>query len=275
MEISNQDKQKLIDYLNFVCDYEASKPIDEMNEELIDSCVNVLLELQDKHVTHSPEFIEEQVRKIFRKGETEISVPEAVKPTKKRINKKKVWLVAACIAILVALFSVVSVANDWNVFDFLSEKFGSVHSAPIEEELDFNGVTVVMNGKNVNFQSIEEALKEQKLDVLYPSTLPNSIEIDKITLYEENSADKLSYSFNDVDLYAEISFNASVSQEVINDATETKTINSIKCYICELPELNCTQITFAYKDDTYKFGYTDKKVLLDIIETLEEINNEN
>lgn len=275
MEFSNQDKLKLIHFLNFICDYEASKPIEEMDEELIDACVKVSLELQDKHVNHSPEFIDEQVRKIFHKEETETTVPEAVKTTKKQINKNKVWLVAACIAILVALFSIISVANDWNVFDFLSEKFGSVHSAPIEEELDFNGVTVFMNGENINFPNIEEALKTQKLEVMYPSTLPYNIQIDKITLYEENSVDKLAYNFNDTTLYAEISFNSTVSQKVINDATEIKVINSFNCYICDMPDIHCTQITFEYNGDAYKFSHTDKDVLIRIIENLEEINNEN
>ena len=92
MEISKQDKIKLIHFLNFVCDYEASKPIEEMDEELIKSCVKVLLDLQDKHVKHSPEFIDEQVRKIFRKEETEITEPETVKTNKKQINRKRYGL---------------------------------------------------------------------------------------------------------------------------------------------------------------------------------------
>lgn len=275
MGISIQDKTKLIHFLNFICDYEASKPLDEMNEELIDSCVNALLDLQDKHVNHSPEFIDEKVRKIFHKEETETTEPETVKPAKKQINKNKVWLVAACIAILVALFSIVSVANDWNVFDFLSEKFGSVYSAPIEENVDFNGITVTYHGGNKNYATVEDALKAEKTDVLYPKILPDDIEIYNITFYQKGKVNKLAYNFNDTTLYAEISFNSTISQNIINDATEKIVINSFDCYICEMSDIPSYQIDFEYKGNSYYFTHTNKELIIEIIKNLEEINNEN
>ena len=275
MEISNQDKLKLIHFLNFICDYEASKPLEEMDEELIDACVKVSLELQNKRVNHSPEFIDEQVRKIFREGEAEKTVPETVEINKKKINKNKVWLVAACIAILVALFSIISVANDWNVFDFLSEKFGSVFSTPIEEELDFNGITVTFHGKTSTYPTVENALKTEKIEILYPEILPNDIEIYNITFYQKEKVNRLVYNFNDPTLCAEISFNSTVSQSIINDATEKKVIDSITCYICEMPDISLYQVDFEYKNNHYFFSHSDKDVLIKIIENLKEIHNEN
>lgn len=275
MEISNQDKLKLIHFLNFICDYEASKPIEEMDEELIKSCVKVSLKLQNKQVNHSPEFIDEKVRKIFRKEETEITEPEAVKPVKKQINKKKVWLVAACIAILVALFSIVSVANDWDVFDFLSEKFGSVHSAPVEEELDFNGVTVVNRGKGVTYETLEEALQKENIDVLYPAFLPEGTKVQQLLFSQNNGSTELSYIFDNQNLSSNIYFNTQLSQAFKDVATEIITLDSITYYICEKSDTSSVQVEFEYKGNTYMFYHTDKNVLIEIIENLEEINNEN
>ena len=161
MELTMQEKLRLINFFEFLLNEEISKPLGEMNSEAVDNYIKILLHLQDKHVELSPEFIDEQVRKIFHKEET--AIPEAVKTTRKQINKKKVWLVAACIAILVALFSIVSVANDWNVFDFLSEKFGSVFSVPIEEKQEYNGITITNHGKNTNYTTIKEAFKAEWL----------------------------------------------------------------------------------------------------------------
>ena len=189
MEITMQEKLRLINFFEFLLNEEISKPLGEMNSEAVDNYIKILLHLQDKHVELSPEFIDEQVRKIFHKEE--FAEPETAKTTRKQINKKKVWLVAACIAILVALFSIVSVANDWNVFDFLSEKFGSVHSAPVEEEQNFNGVSVFMNGETTRYKSIEDALKTENLDILYPTVLPNDIEINKIMIYDKFGVHKL------------------------------------------------------------------------------------
>ena len=273
MEITMQEKLRLINFFEFLLNEEISKPLGEMNSEAVDNYIKILLHLQDKHVELSPEFIDEQVRKIFHKEE--IAEPETAKTTKKRINKKKVWLVAACIAILVALFSIVSVANDWNVFDFLSEKFGSVFSVPIEEKQEYNGITITNHGKNKNYKTVEEALGKENIDVLYPAVLPNDIKVTDIMLYQKNSTDKLLYSFSDPNLYSDISFNASLPQSVKDEATETIEINSIVCYICEMQDINRTQITFEYNGDKYIFSHTDKTLLIDTIENLEEINNEN
>ena len=268
-----QEKLKLIEFFEFLLDKEISKPLGEMNSEAVDNYIKILLDLQDKHMDLSPEYIDEQVRKIFHPEET--APPEAVKTTKKQINKKKVWLVAACIAILVALFSIVSVANDWNVFDFLSEKFGSVHSAPVEEEIDFNGVTVIMNGETPFFSTIEASLKSEKTDILYPAILPNGIKIEEITFYRDSGFNKLSYSFSDSSLIVEISFSSNVQDSIKAISKETININNLTCYVCEMPDINCTQIYFKYKENRYMLSHTDKNTLIEIIDNLEEINNEN
>ena len=273
MELTLQEKRKLIEFFEFLLDKEISKPLGEMNSEAVDNYIKILLHLQDKHVELSPEFIDEQVRKIFHPEET--APPEAVKTTKKQYSKNKIWLVAACIAILVALFSIVSVANDWNVFDFLSEKFGSVHSTPVEEELDFNGVSVIMNGKSSIHMTMEDALEFVKEDILYPKQLPNDTTIIDIMIYEEDSVNKMIYSFTDPYLYSEIYFNMPLAQSVKENATKTTKINSIECYVCKMPDISCIQVGFEYKGNAYMFSHTDEKVLVEIIENLEEINNEN
>ena len=274
MELTLQEKLKLIEFFEFLLDEEISKPLGEMNSEAVDNYIKILLHLQDKHIELSSEFIDEQVRKIFHSEENS-AIPEAIKTTKKYFNKKKVWLVAACVAILVALFSIISVAYDWSVFDFLSEKFGSVHSAPIEEEQDFNGITVEHHGKSTLYSVIEEALKTEEIEVLYPLILPDNTEISRITVFQEASIDKLVYSFNNPDLYSHISFNSKLSNSVKEEATEIKKIKSIVCYIYDMPDISCAQIRFEYKGNSYMFSYTDKNILLEIVKNLEEINYEN
>ena len=147
MDFTLQEKLKLISFFEFLLDKEASKPLDEMNMELIDSYVKLLLHLKDKHIDLDSDYINKQVRKIFN-TEDNSTAPETVKTKTRYPNKKKIWLIAACISILMALFSIVSVAYDWNIFEFLIEKFGSVISTPIEEEVKYNGVSVYYYGRN-------------------------------------------------------------------------------------------------------------------------------
>ena len=87
MELTLQEKRKLIEFFEFLLDKEISKPLGEMNSEAVDNYIKILLDLQDKHVELSPEFIDEQVRKIFHKEET--AAPETAKTTKKPITAYK------------------------------------------------------------------------------------------------------------------------------------------------------------------------------------------
>lgn len=275
MDLTIQEKGKLIEFFQFLLNKEIDKPLGEMNSEAVDNYIKILLHLQDNHIELSSEFINEQVRKIFRKEDTITVIPDTVKTKKNYFNKKKVWLVAACIAILVALFSIISVANDWNVFDFLTEKFGSVHSSPVEEEVDFNGVTITNHGKRTKYKTIEDAMKGENLDVLYPTLLPDDTSIDNIIIYEENNEKKLIFIFDNVNLNSEIYMDKSLEQSTKDEATEIITIDDLECYVCEMSDISLTQISFEYKGNKYLFSYTDKVKLIELVENLEEIKNEN
>lgn len=273
MELSLQDKLRLIEFFEFLLDEEISKPLGQMNSEAVDNYIEILLDLQDKHVELSPEYIDKQVRKIFHPEE--FAVPEAVKTNKKYFNKKKVWLVAACIAILVALFSIISVANDWNVFDFLSEKFGSVHSVPIGKEQEFNGITATHHGDSAIYPTVKDFLTTKEINVLYPAVLPNDIKTTDVMVYKENGCDVIVYSFNKPELYLHIYKNKSLIETEKNHSTDIQKINAITCYICEMRDVNSVQIKFEYNGDTYSINYSEKETLIEIIENLEVIKNEN
>ena len=83
MELTLQEKLRLINFFEFLLDKEVSKPLGKMDSEAVDNYIKILLHLQDKHIELSPEFIDEQVRKIFHPEEN--TAPETVKTTKKQL----------------------------------------------------------------------------------------------------------------------------------------------------------------------------------------------
>ena len=165
MNLTLQEKQKTIALLKFLLNEEISKPLGEMNSEAVDNYMKIIFLLQDKYINLSPEFIDEQVRKIFREEEKTAS-PEAVKTTKKYFNKKKAWLIAACIAVLVALFSVISFSSERSVKDILVEFFGAYELIPYGEEIIDGKVSYGKGNKNSIYNSVEELVKTEKIDVL-------------------------------------------------------------------------------------------------------------
>ena len=269
MEISKQDKIKLIHFLNFVCDYEASKPIEEMDEELIKSCVKVLLELQDKHVKHSPEFIDEQVRKIFRKEETEITEPETVKTNKKQINKKKVWLVAACIAILVALFSIVSFSSERSVVDVLEDFLGTYEFIPFGKEVTLGNDSYQKEGSGKQYKSIENLIETEKIDLLYPFNTKEKVEL--ITVGNINKNEYIHIKFENPSLFIKITINSKLTQETINLCNKKITLNGIDYYLCIMDDISQAQAYFMYKNNLYIITHVNEELLMEILNNMEEI----
>ncbi len=272
MEIGKQDKLKLIHFLNFVCDYEASKPIEEMDEKLINACVKVLLELQDKHVKHSPEFIDEQVRKIFHKEETKITAPETVKTTKKVVSKKKIWLVAACIAILVALFSIVSFSSERSVVDVLEDFFGTYEFIPFGKEVDVGEETFGKNGDTREYKAIEDVVKNEKIDLLFPEKI---YKIKKIVSLPYNNETAITLTFEEPNFHIEIALNSDLSSEIKHYCNEIIKIENKDYYLFPMDDVSQIQAYFIHDNNLYTVTCSDRDLLIEILENMEEVRYEN
>ena len=269
MEDVNNKNRKLIKALELITDYELTKPLDKIDGDLIDSAVNWSLRLQNKDITLSTEEIEEMVSMIPFTDTEEPETDKEVQKSVKVLKKKKVLFIAAIITILVTLLTVVSVAFERNIFDELKNRFGTVADTPVDEELVVNGVTVVMNGEYRKYSTIEDALKEENIDILYPSYLPDGIVIEKVSLYQQINVDKLLFSFNDDNITMEIILDGDFYIDI--KSLDIEVISNLSCYVCEKVKENCVQYYFKYNDDWYMIKYNNKQDVIRIIESLKEL----
>ena len=271
MEITMQEKLRLINFFEFLLNEEISKPLGEMNSEAVDNYIKILLHLQDKHVELSPEFIDEQVRKIFHKEET--AIPEAVKTTRKQINKKKVWLVAACIAILVALFSIVSFSSEKSVKDVLEDFFGTYDIIPWGREIEIGNETYGKGGIARTYDSIEEVSNTEKIDLLYPSNLDKEIELISIGIVDGKETVDISYI--ESDLFITIELNSEISQDITEVYNKKITLNEIDYYLYIMEDIQQAQAYFVHNNNLYLIIYTNEKSLMEILNNMEEIEYED
>ena len=269
MENNINSKEKLIAYLSLIRDQETEKPLDEADNDLIKACVELLLELQGKEVTLSTEDIEELVRKIpF--SDTEMIKTVNAKGKVRKFKKKKILLIAAVIAILVAILSIVSIAFEWNIFDSIRDKFGSLLNSPIGVEQTENGITFENLGEIKRYENVEQVIENEDLDILLPTKLPNGLEIDLIKVYNIDGLNETFISFNNENLSCSIKHNTNIPVEVINNCNDVIETNTLKCYIIEKTDVGLLQIYFYHKNNSYRYTYNDKQLLLEIIENLEE-----
>lgn len=268
MENNMQNKEKLLYYLEIIRDNQALKPPEEMNRELLEGTIDLLLKLQNKKADLTPEEIKERVRKI-----PFVETPDfedAPQKTRKKINKRKILLIAAIIAILCTLLSIASIAFEWSIFDMAKEKFGSVFNVPIDEVQNENGISYENHGQSRKYDSFDEFLKFENIDVLIPSNLPPDIKIEQIHVAEIDGHMEITFIFDNCVVDYTILLECDVSEININISDESLNINNFKCYINRMEDINLIQIYFEHQGNYYKIGGSDEQILLNIIENLEE-----
>ena len=271
---NNLDNQDFIKKLELLCDLEVEKPVEEMDVSLVMACVELILELRGETVNFTPEEVEEKVRKIpFVEETTTLNTPpKSVKGRSTKVKSRKILLIAAIISILIAIFAVSSIAFDWDIFDELKNRFGTVFNVPVNQEIDANGITVVIRGEFVTYDTIEDALKSENINILYPSKLPENTSLIELNLYKKNQSDKIMFVFNDEKFVYSVVLNEEFPEYVYSDATEIILINNLKCYLIEMSDLGVVQIYFKYSNNLYMLSYTDKQELIEIINNLKESN---
>ena len=167
-EKTDFNKIELIRKLEILRELEMKKPINEIDTDFIDEIVLFGLELKGLKATLTPEEVEEKVRKIpfVEKTTTLNTPPTSVKGRATKVKSHKILLIAAIISILVAIFTISSIAFDWNIFDELKNRFGTVADTPVDEAVDVNGISVYMRGEYKEYDSLENALDDMNLNVL-------------------------------------------------------------------------------------------------------------
>ena len=272
-EKTDFNKIELIRKLEILRELEMKKPINEIDTDFIDEIVLFGLELKGLKATLTPEEVEEKVRKIpfVEKTTTLNTPPTSVKGRATKVKSHKILLIAAIISILVAIFTLSSIAFDWNIFDELKNRFGTVADTPVDEAVDVNGISVYMRGEYKEYDSLENALDDMNLNVLYPTNLPNNVSLNKIVLSHFKTKEKIVFIFNNESFTYTVLFNEVISKDALYNYTEKIDVNGIECYVFNKTDVNIVQIYFEYNNALYKLTYNDKQDLIEVIENLKEL----
>lgn len=264
---NTKSKKNLIALLHFVRDCELDKPFEECNHEVVEACIKLLLKLQGKVVAFTTEQIEDKVRKmpfIFT-----LDTENEHKRNVRKYSTKKILLIAAIIALLCAILAVFSIGHNIDYWhSVMNDKFGSVHNVPVGEVFENGNKEFFSNGSGVFYKDINDFQKNEKINVLLPSQLPNELSITRIQV--SGSKRNIFVCFNSYITSYQISLNTPLSQDIIENANEILSINNLTCYLYRLDDVNTLQIYFTHNNHLYCIDGTDEQILLDIINSLEE-----
>ena len=167
-ELDTAALQKLFDYeTDMLC-------TDEGDIDTLNACAARLDELQ------GPLISKEEFFNIINK----------TAPASKRVRRlrfKKVWLVAAMIAILAVTITVTATAVDFNPFNYFKEVIGMGAGGTLNK----GNITLEFQDVQKEYDTVEEALQSNDIDIWYPTVLPEGITLKAIEFVSTASSEEI------------------------------------------------------------------------------------
>ena len=258
------EKQSLKDKLMAIILLETSKDYKEMDSDLVTECVDFLMELEGKERLTKAE-IEQRVNEIPFKGKiTAIS-----SYAKKRIRAKRLAVIAAILAVLLALFGIIAIASG-NTFGELLRNMGNSFHEWIESGPKEHGdITLYKSDVTKTYSSTEELAESEGIEILYPSWLPDNEKIISILHFVEGESETYLLQCDVPKHSLEIKVNADLHKDYILNCTE-KEIAGFSVYYKNYPD--SIQANFVYRNNHYALKSDTEDNLFRIIENLKEIN---
>ena len=262
----SNEKLTLRDKLTAIILLETSKPYKEMDSDLVSECVEFLMELEGKQKLTKAE-TEQRVNDIPFKGK----VTAINKHFKKKIRAKRLAVIAAVLAILLAMFCIVAVSNETSFERFITNMIDHIlfEMKPGENEMHGN-IELIKFDESIVFSSAEEFAEHENIEILFPTWLPENNKITEISYYSEDTLGEFYVLYcGDAAYSIEVSIDKTVSEKT-KAVNPSKKVGEHTVYI--IADDGFAQGIFDYNGSCYTVSaYTEEEVLK-IIESFKEIN---
>lgn len=243
---------------------ETSKDYKKMDSDLVTECVDFLMELEGKE-RFTKEEIEQRVKEIPFKGK----VAALNSYAKKKLRAKRIAVIAAVLAVLITLFGIFAIGSGDTVTEFFRKVGDSVHELLNGGPQEYDNITFYKNEEMKTYSSIENLVKDEEIEILYPTWLPNGEKIIEISYLIEKDTEMYLLSSNEPYHSISIEINTDLAEDYKLNCIQ-KEIEGIVVYYEKTPQF--IQANFVYKNNYYIVNSDTEDNLFRIIENLKEIN---
>lgn len=260
------EKQSLKDKLMAIILIETSKDYKEMDGDLIKECVDFLMELEGKQKFTKSE-IEQRVNAIPFKGK----ITAIGSYTKKKIRAKRLAVTAAILAVVIALLGVIAVGAGDTISEFYRKLTYSVMQKLENTPVTIDGITFNKSDKTTKYSSIEELVESEKIEILYPTWLPQDEKIVSVWYTVEYGVESYIFQCTNPNNSFSVDLKKELTENLKSDCTK-KEIADFTVYYFYKEYNNVIQANFVYNDNLYAVKSDTEDNLFKIIENLKEIN---
>jgi len=220
--ITDSEDRSMITELEQIIQTEEAKPEAERDENLIDDCIHEIAELKGVKADFSDEEIDQIMDKLVKATE------------EKRKRKRFIRLVAGIAAAFVIVSGVTACAINPALINWLAK----VVRMPFGDTISSGTITYTNQGITHEYRDINEFLKAEKLDIYYPSLLPDNVNLVSINHFLNNGQNYYTFTYSTHMLRFTV--------ELLYSTTE---------FGGEMvTEVDCSELHFSVYKDVYETG---------------------
>ena len=257
MASNTYTKAEMISLLKSAIRLECDKPEEEIDLAYLESCSEFLAELTDAEYTFTAEQLDEKYRAILNTRRTVVEIPVSGKPLRQLKPAHKV--IAAAAAALVLAGSVCAFNP------YVRNLLFAVNNLEIGETMESDGVTYQYNGVTQFYDSIQELIEKEQLNILYLESLPEGLVIKSII----RADNQIVIQFTDTSISFNIKLNSQFDLISIKELTEEYVAGRIEFFIHRADEEreNCTALGM-YNGNLYTVETKEYSQLMAILDEL-------
>lgn len=213
------EKENIYRYLNQIIDRELDKPEPDM--ELVDECNALLDDIDQGKYDPNPDVKSRQLQELYLEYHKKHNRNKVI-----QFRSKWTKLVpAACVILmLVGVPITVAAVNGISPRDLIAQLGNKILSWNVGETVEFEGISLIRNGESIKYDSIEDCVKKENLDIYYTSWLPDGVYIDSVVAMTTEDYEELIVIYSDESITFSVVEGSSVNYKDGNQITDNQIV---------------------------------------------------
>lgn len=265
-KIEETDEQK-IDRLTDIINAELSKPESQRDLDLIQECCDYIKDLMPQ----SSKLSDEELKAKCDALKASAQETKVEKKRSHRLSRRTAAvIIAAALIASVGLVTAAATGLIGKAASYVAEHISELLGMDPGDEKEGDGITVVKNGQYTKYDTVEDLLTGEGLDIMYPAVLPERVSIEKVWFIHESDPAKYSVTFetssDDISCFV-----CNYYQTDINAIEHSEYFSSNGLTFCWFePEVGMFQAVGQIKGCEYVIVTHDYSQMISIIDNLKE-----
>ena len=179
-----EDVQEFLS-IHKMLDEEIEKPEADMDKLLIEECLKYIEVVMGEDDDVDEAKLDAKYKEVLTRAEQkQPTQPVKVIKSKKRAVRKFFFILAATITVLFTTLTIAAkICGYDNAWEFVYQKAIEIMEFDDGDRIADEGVTLVKDEDMERFSSFEELLEKESLDIIYPQSLPEGLEVTTVRKY--------------------------------------------------------------------------------------------